>query len=218
MAKPRPRYLALGDSYTIGESVGAEERYPQQARRLLEKQDQLDVGDPEVVAVTGWTTGDLLEAIQAAKPGQEDRDDPRSGSYDVVSLLIGVNNQYQGRSLAEYKEQFEVLLQHCIRLAGNRPGHVLVLSIPDYSVTPFARMAGRDTLLIAAQIDSFNHVNHELARTYQVRYVDVTAESRRAAADPTLIASDGLHFSGKEYKAWALLMEPELKEIIKAGL
>jgi lysophospholipase L1-like esterase len=204
--KPEVKYLALGDSYTIGESVRPEERYPEQVRRILAAKDHLDCGDPEIIAVTGWTTGNLLDALADAKP-----------SYDAVSLLIGVNNQYQGRSLAEYRLQFGELLQKSIRLADNRPSHVLVLSIPDYSVTPFARAQGRDTTLIAAQIDSFNRINHELAQQYGVNYVDVTNESRKAAADASLIAADGLHFSGEEYNAWAKLMEPVLKEILKAG-
>jgi len=207
--KAKARYLALGDSYTIGESVGPDERYPAQVGRLLAEEDHLDFGDPEIIAVTGWTTGNLLEALADAER--------RGTAYDAVSLLIGVNNQYQGRSQAEYREQFALLLQKSIRLAGNRPSHVLVLSIPDYSVTPFARMRGGDTALIAAQIDSFNRINYVLARTYQVSYLDVTAESRKAATDPSLIAADGLHFSGKEYGAWARLMEPVLRVIVKAG-
>jgi lysophospholipase L1-like esterase len=198
-------YLALGDSYTIGESVDAGDRYPEQIRRLLTENDHLACGDPEIIAVTGWTTGNLLDTLSAMKTG---------AAYDMVSLLIGVNNQYQGRSQAEYREQFGMLLQKCIRLAGDRPEHVLVLSIPDYSVTSFARMRGLDTTLIAAQIDSFNRINHELARMYQVGYVDVTAESRKAVADPSLIAADGLHFSGKEYGAWARLMEPVLRGML----
>src|SRR5579863_3355496 len=191
LAKPEARYLALGDSYTIGESVGPDERYPVQVRRLLAAADHLDCGDPEIIAVTGWTTGNLLEALEDTEPGAGDgrsgpgAGDGRSGPgadapmqrgtvYDAVSLLIGVNNQYQGRSQAEYREQFALLLGKSIRLAGNRASHVVVLSIPDYSVTPFARMQGRDTTLIAAQIDSFNRINYELARAYHVTYVDVT--------------------------------------------
>jgi lysophospholipase L1-like esterase len=175
--------------------------------------DHLDCGDPEIIAVTGWTTGDLLEALADAEPG--DTGGRQGAAYDAVSLLIGVNNQYQGRSQAEYREQFALLLQKSIRLAGNRPSHVLVLSIPDYSVTPFARMQGRGTTFIAAQIDSFNRINYELARAYHVGYVDVTAESRKAAADPSLIAVDGLHFSGKEYRAWAALMEPFMLSVCR---
>jgi lysophospholipase L1-like esterase len=184
----------LGDSYTIGESVAENERYPVQALRRLSPD-----GQPEIIAKTGWTTANLLAAMNAAKP---------AAGYQAVSLLIGVNNQYQGRSQAEYEDQFTTLLQQAIRLAGDRPSHVLVLSIPDYSVTPFAR--NRDTTLIAAQIDSFNAINSRVATLYKVNYLDVTAESRKAATDPSLIAGDGLHFSGKEYAIWAKMMEPWL--------
>jgi lysophospholipase L1-like esterase len=214
------RYLALGDSYTIGESVDTGERYPEQVRRLLAENDHLACGDPEIIAVTGWTTGNLLEALSVAQPagmanGPAKAPVKARAVYDMVSLLIGVNNQYQGGSQTEYREQFGLLLQKCIRLAGDRPERVLVLSIPDYSVTAFARMRGLDTTLIAAQIDSLNRINYELARAYKVNYVDVTGESRKAAADPSLIAADGLHFSGKEYGVWARLMEPVMKGMMQ---
>lgn len=217
--KAAPAYLALGDSYTIGEAVDSGDRYPVQALRRLDP-----AGRPEIIATTGWTTANLLDALTAAKP---------AAGYDAVSLLIGVNNQYQGRSQAEYQAQFAALLKTAIELAGNRPGHVLVLSIPDYSVTPFAH--GRNTALtgrspvghcdhcgeklfsrnfspqyLAAQIDSFNAINHRIAAAYRVNYLDVTTESRKAAGDPSLVAADGLHFSGREYAIWAKLMEPWL--------
>lgn len=197
-------YLALGDSYTIGESVDPADRYPVQAVRLLNGTDHLSCQDPDIIAVTGWTTGNLLDALASLKP---------AAPYRMVSLLIGVNNQYQGRSQSEYRNQFALLLQKSILLAGNDPSHVLVLSIPDYSVTPFGRT--RDTSLIAAQIDSFNGINRNLAADYKVHYIDVTTESRKAASDASLIAADGLHFSGKEYGCWARLMEPWLREMLR---
>jgi lysophospholipase L1-like esterase len=190
-------YLALGDSYTIGESVAPDERYPD-----LAMQESALPGRPDIIATTGWTTGDLLAALASERP---------ASGYQVVSLLIGVNNQYQGRSQAEYREQFTALLQTAITLAGDRPTHVIVLSIPDYSVTPFAR--GRDTTLIAAQIDSFNVINRAVALQHGVTWLDVTTESRKAAADPSLLAADGLHFSGKEYGIWARMMAPVMKKI-----
>ena len=195
--KPTPSYLALGDSYTIGEAVDPAERYPVQALQEVEPGGKVDI-----IATTGWTTGNLIDALEAAKPAV---------GYQAVSLLIGVNDQYQGRSQAEYREQFITLLKKAIELAGNRPDHVLVLSIPDYSVTPFAR--NRDTTAIAAQIDSFNAINNRVAAAYKVNYLDVTTESRKAATDPGLIAADGLHFSGREYAIWAKLMEPWLKSM-----
>ena len=197
-------YLALGDSYTIGESVDPADSYPVQVVRLLNGTDHLSCQDPDIIAVTGWTTGNLLDAVAQLKP---------AASYRMVSLLIGVNNQYQGRSQSEYRDQFALLLQKSILLAGNDPSHVLVLSIPDYSVTPFGRT--RDTSLIAAQIDSFNGINRSLAADYKVHYIDVTTDSRKATSDPSLIAADGLHFSGKEYGRWARLMEPCLREMLR---
>lgn len=192
--KAVPTYLALGDSYTIGESVDSSQRYPVQALHQL-----YQGGHPDIIATTGWTTGNLLDALDAVSPDT---------NYEAVSLLIGVNNQYQGRSQEEYREQFTALLKAAIHLAGDRPGHVLVLSIPDYSVTPFARNSDRG--LIAAQIDSFNAINNRIAAAYKVHYLDVTSESRKALGDPDLIAADGLHFSGKEYAIWAKMMEPWL--------
>jgi lysophospholipase L1-like esterase len=194
-------YLALGDSYTIGQSVSVRDRYPTQAVTML-KADDLPYNDPDVIAVTGWTTADLLAALPDTAP---------SSPYHIVSLLIGVNNQYQGLSQSLYRDQFTALLQESIRMAGNRPSHVIVLSIPDYSVTPFA--SGRNRASIAAEIDSFNTINREISLAYQVRYIDVTGESRKAANDPSLIASDSLHFSGKEYAIWAALMQPVMRSI-----
>jgi len=197
-------YLALGDSYTIGESVEVSDRYPVQAAQLLRSLDHLNCKAPDIIATTGWTTGNLLNALSTANPPH---------TYNMVTLLIGVNNQFQGGSQSGYGDQFTTLLQQSIVLAGNKPSHVLVLSIPDYSVTPFAR--GRNTLLIASQIDSFNAINYRVSMNYKVNYLDVTAESRKAADDPTLVADDGLHFSGKEYGIWAHLMEPVMKSMLK---
>ncbi|HXB91174.1 MAG TPA: GDSL-type esterase/lipase family protein, partial [Puia sp.] len=177
---------------------------PVQAAEDLLGLDHIDFKDPDIIAVTGWTTADLLNAVAVASPPP---------TYDAVTLLIGVNNQFQGRSQSEYKTQFTTLLQQSIALAGNRPSHVLVLSIPDYSVTPFAK--NLNTTLIASQIDSFNTINRTVSASYRVNYLDVTTESRKAGNDPSLIAGDGLHFSGKEYGVWARLMEPILKGMLQ---
>jgi lysophospholipase L1-like esterase len=197
-------YLALGDSYTIGESVAPEDRYPVQVMRALCAKGYSCGEQPDIIATTGWTTGDLLRAMASRK---------LPTGYQAVSLLIGVNNQYQGRSQEEYRMEFTALLKQAIGLAGDKPSHVLVLSVPDYSVTPFAQ--NRDTAYIARQIDSFNLINARLSGEYHVNYLDVTAESRKAATDRSLIAGDGLHFSGKEYGIWADLMMPVLKEMMK---
>jgi lysophospholipase L1-like esterase len=197
-------YLALGDSYTIGESVAPEDRYPAQVMRELCAAGYSCGEQPDIIATTGWTTRDLLRAMAMNKPAT---------GYQAVSLLIGVNNQFQGRSQAEYREEFTELLEQAIALAGDKPAHVLVLSIPDYSVTPFAQY--RDTAYIAAQIDSFNLINAQVAAASHVNYLDITGESRKAAIDRSLIATDGLHFSGKEYGIWANLMMPMMRTMIK---
>ncbi|MBS1917262.1 MAG: SGNH/GDSL hydrolase family protein [Bacteroidetes bacterium] len=197
-------YLALGDSYTIGESVPETYRYPVQTTALLNKAG-LHFRSPEIIATTGWTTADLQHAI--------DKYHFTKTKYDIVTLLIGVNNQYQGKSQAEYEEQFTWLLQKAIQLAGNDTSHVIVLSIPDYSVTPFAN--GSNVSTIATQIDAFNASNKMISENYHVHYLNVTTESRKASADPSLIASDGLHFSGKEYAIWSLMLADTIKEILK---
>ncbi len=190
------RFLALGDSYTIGESVAANERWCAQLARIL-RENGIALDDPQIIAATGWTTDELNAGIERAKI---------SGTYDLVSLLIGVNNQYRGRDLANYRAEFAALLQRAIAFAGGKPARVLVLSIPDWGVTPFAR--GRDRAKIAAEIDAFNAVNREETMRAGGQYVDITPESRGAASDAALIASDGLHPSGKMYGEWARLTLP----------
>jgi lysophospholipase L1-like esterase len=187
-------YLALGDSYTIGQSVAEAERFPNQAVSQLRTLN-IKINDPKIIATTGWTTKNLIDALNANTP---------ANNFDVVSLLIGVNNQYQGRSIDEYKTDFTLLLNRSIQYAGNKPTHIFVLSIPDYSVTPFA--GGSDRARIAAEIDQFNSANKTISLQLGVNYLDITSISREA--DPSLIAGDGLHPSGKQYKRWADLLVP----------
>lgn len=183
--------LCLGDSYTIGESVLPTENFPNQTVQLL-RIAGCDFDTPEIVAKTGWTTAELQEAIHkhSFRP-----------FYDFVTLLIGVNDQYRGRPVDEYKPQFETLLKQAIRFAGNKPGHVIVLSIPDWGVTPFAR--GRDGKKIAADIDAYNIINKQVADQYKVQYIDITPGTREAVSDLSFITADGLHPSEKEYAKWA---------------
>ncbi|MDQ6758109.1 MAG: SGNH/GDSL hydrolase family protein [Bacteroidota bacterium] len=195
-------YLALGDSYTIGESVSSAERFPNQAVTFLRAQG-IKINDPKIIATTGWTTRNLIDAINAS---------PLQNNYDVVSLLIGVNNQYQGRSIDEYKTEFTLLLNRSIQYAGGKATHVFVLSIPDYSVTPFAQNS--DTARIAREIDQFNAVNKTIAQQFGVNYIDITPISREAKNDPSLIAYDGLHPSGKQYKKWAELLVPLIMKVL----
>jgi len=192
---PTYTYLALGDSYTIGESVALSENFPNQTATLLAR-DTVYLKPPRIIARTGWTTSELKEGIR-----QADQSNPISLNYDFVSLLIGVNNQYRGYPINTYATEFEELLQQAIRYAGNRPERVIVLSIPDWGVTPFAN--GRDRALIAQQIDEYNHFNREIARRYNVEYLDITPWTREAATDPGLLAPDGLHPSAREYRRWA---------------
>ena len=193
-------YLALGDSYTIGQSVSETERFPNQAVQLLRAQG-IKINNPEIIATTGWTTRNLMDAINASSI---------KINYDVVTLLIGVNNQYQGRGLDEYKAEFTQLLNRAIDLAANKPTHVVVLSIPDYSGTPFAQNA--DKVKIAREIDDFNSANKIISSKLGVNYIDITPISREA--DPSLVASDGLHPSGKQYKRWVDLLVPLMKQIL----
>jgi lysophospholipase L1-like esterase len=195
------RFLALGDSYTIGESVAEADRWPNQLARELRKRG-VDIGDPQIIARTGWTTDELSGAIDAAAP---------KGPYSLVSLLIGVNNQYRGRDPEQYREQFVALLNRAIGFAGGNARRVIVVSIPDWGVTPFA--AQRDGAKIAAEIDRFNAINREEALRSGARYVDITPGSRRP--DPSLVAADGLHPSGKAYTEWMRAILPEADSALR---
>lgn len=195
-------YLALGDSYTIGQSVSVNDRFPNVTADILKAQG-IGVAAPQIIATTGWTTRNLLDALNAAPP---------KNNFSVVSLLIGVNNQYQHKSIDEYKTEFTELLNRSIQYAANKPTHVFVLSIPDYSVTPYAQ--GSDTAMIAREIDQFNAVNKTISLQLGVNYLDITPISRQAKNDRTLIANDGLHPSGIQYKKWADLLAPLMKQIL----
>ena len=188
-------YLALGDSYTIGESVPAAENFPNQVVSQL-LNNAIPFQQTRIIAKTGWTTDELETGIVAVNTAN-----PLRSTYDFVSLLIGVNNQYRGRSVDSYKPEFEELLKKAIRYAGNKADRVVVLSIPDWGVTPFA--SGRDRAQIAAEIDAYNAANKQIAQLYNVQYINITPWTREAATDNTLLANDGLHPSGKEYKRWA---------------
>lgn len=196
------RILALGDSYTIGESVAENERWPDQlAAMLSEKNIQTDV---TIIARTGWTTSELWQGIQA---------DPPRGRYDLVSLLIGVNDQYRGYDINKYRDEFRLLLEKAIEYAGGKPEQVIVLSIPDWGVTPFA--SGRDRDKIANEIDAFNLINLDESEKMGIHYVAVTHVSRQAMNDPALVAGDGLHPSGKMYAEWAKLVLPVAIRILE---
>ena len=198
----RRSFLALGDSYTIGEGVDAKDRWPAQLVRQLRTQG-ISVSDPTIVARTGWTTDELLAAIDPAH---------LAPPYDLVTLLIGVNDQYRGGSAADYRPRFRELLDRAVQLAGGNPRHVIVLSIPDWSVTPFA--AGRDRAAIGRAIEAFNAVNREEANGRGARRVDITESSRAADRDPCLVAGDGLHPSAEMYEQWAGLVRAAAAEVL----
>lgn len=193
-------YLALGDSYTIGESVLENERFPVQLVDSLANYN-LSVETPNIIATTGWTTDELAAGIEEAT---------LQPPYDLVTLLIGVNNQYRGRSVENYREEFVALLQQAIEFAGGHPEQVVVVSIPDWGVTPFAE--GRDREQIAKEIDQYNQVNKEESLKAVTGYVDVTPISREAASDSSLVAEDGLHPSGEMYARWVELLIPEVQK------
>lgn len=191
-------YLALGDSYTIGEQVAIHENFPYQTIQLLRNKGYL-FHAAEIIAKTGWTTFELAEQLIHTK--QLDR-------YDFVSLLIGVNNQYRGLSVEEYKKEFEFLLRKAIHFADNKPNHVFVLSIPDWGVTPFAN--GKEIEKISSEIDAFNKINKEISHQYNVHFIEITESTRAAKNDISLLATDQLHYSGKEYAKWANLLAQEI--------
>jgi lysophospholipase L1-like esterase len=197
-------YLALGDSYTIGEQVATTENFPNQTSVLLHDKFGIPVSTPKVIAVTGWTTDELNAAIK-----QENI----KTKFDFVTLLIGVNNQYRNRDIENYKEEFTDLLQQSIAFANGNPDHVFVLSIPDWGVTPFAE--GRDRKDIAEKIDQYNHANKEITSAYKCHYIDITGSTRKHGTDETFLTPDKLHYSAKEYGIWAEALAPVVAKSLK---
>ena len=183
------KFLALGDSYTVGEQIDAAQCWPRQLAVALRLRG-IDVADPTIIAETGWTTADLSRAMDQAD---------LAGRYDLVGLLIGVNNQFQGRSESEYRQQFAALLQRAIALAGGRAERVIVVSIPDYGVTPYARDNGLKAAAVGAAIDRFNQINRQEAEKSGAAYVDITAFTRQHA---DWVADDGLHPTAQAYGLW----------------
>ncbi len=183
------KYLALGDSYTIGESVAEGERWPVQLAAQLRGKG-IEIDNPRIIATTGWRTDNLKNAINIAQIKE---------TYDLVSLLIGVNNQYQGKPVDQYAVEYEDLLKTAIALAGGNKAKVFVVSIPDYGFTPFGKPKQEK---ISKELDEFNEVNKRITESYGIQYFNITDISRDGLDDPELVASDGLHPSGKQYKLW----------------
>jgi lysophospholipase L1-like esterase len=189
-------YLALGDSYTIGESVPADQSYPAILADELNRHKQT-VNKPTIIATTGWTTDELIDAVSHSQIDNK--------KFDLVTLLIGVNDQYRGLSVDNYKVKFRQVLNTAIHFANGNKSHVFVLSIPDYGVTPFGK---ENEAAICLQIDKFNTINKQISLAAGVNYLDITPISRQAKNEPELVAADGLHPSGKMYARWVNLLEP----------
>ncbi len=202
-AQKQRSFLALGDSYTIGESVPIYESFPYQTVQLLRNKG-LSVHAAEIIAKTGWTTDELIAGIEKTTFSQ---------SYDIVTLLIGVNNQYRGKDPSTYEQEFEKLLNKAIAFAGGNKQHVFVLSIPDWGATPFA--VSRDRLKIGKEIDLFNAINRKITDAAGIAYVSITEGSREATSNALLVAKDGLHPSGLEYRKWAKKLAEAILQSIR---
>ncbi|MCF7222194.1 SGNH/GDSL hydrolase family protein [Marilutibacter chinensis] len=197
-------YLALGDSYTIGEAVPEAGRWPEQLAAAL-RREGVALAAPRIIATTGWTTDELAAAMDAAEP---------LGEWGFVSLLIGVNNQYRGRNLDNYRSEFDALLVRAIGHAGGRPDRVMVLSIPDWGVTPFGEKDDRGVDVIGREIDAFNAAARELCAARGIAFVDITPVSRERGAEAVMVAADGLHPSAAMYAEWARVALPVARELL----
>ena len=191
-------FLALGDSYTIGEGVEPEGRWPVQLAAAL-RAEGVGIDDPRIVATTGWTTGELAAALDAEEP---------LGVYDLVSLLIGVNNQYRGLSPDDYVDEFSRLLERAVGYASGRADRVFALSIPDWGVTPFLAESGRDGAVVAREIDLFNGIAQRLCDDRGIAFVDITPVSRARGAEAVMLVNDQLHPSAAMYAEWMRLALP----------
>ena len=198
------RYLALGDSYSIGEGAATDGCWPMQLAQAL-RDDGIGLADPHIIATTGWTTDELDAAIDAAAPARD---------YAFVSLLIGVNNQYRGRNVRDYGREFAALLERAVGFADGRGERVLVLSIPDWGVTPFARDSGRDRGAIARELDAYNAAAGDRCAARGIAFVDITGVSRERGAEPAMLAADGLHPSAAMYALWTQLALPVARRLL----
>jgi lysophospholipase L1-like esterase len=216
---PPARYLALGDSYTIGESVPAAARWPNQLVELL-RADGIAIANPDTIARTGWTTDELSAALDAAERGEPvaladaELAPMPAPPYRLVSLLIGVNNQYRGQPIDNYRSQLRALIVRAVGYADGRPGRVIVLSIPDWGVTPFAATHGRDAAVVGAEIDAYNATKRAECARAGVAFVDITALTREARERRELLAADGLHPSAIDYQRWARAALPVARKAL----
>lgn len=196
------KYLALGDSYTIGEALVVKDSWPMQWAHAL-RADGLNIADPVIIAKTGWTTDELNDALN-----QSDANNTICPPYNVVSVSIGVNNQYRGRSTENYREEFSALLSRAIRYAGNKTSNVFVLSIPDWGITEFGKNSGRDVAQIARELDAYNQINAHVSKIAGVHWIDISTITREIGNQAIFYAEDGLHPSKALYALW-------VKELLK---
>lgn len=201
LPEPRRGFLALGDSYTIGEGVVVADRWPNRLAVAL-RDAEIDIDNPKIIATTGWTTDELGLAIDAKNPGND---------HALVTLLIGVNNQYRGRSIENYTSEFSDLLKRAITFTGGDHKRVIVVSIPDWGVTAFARDSGRDTTVIANEINSFNTTAQSISAAKDVAFVDITALTR---AHPEEVVDDGLHPNSAQYARWVERLAPVARKAL----
>jgi lysophospholipase L1-like esterase len=196
-------YLALGDSYTIGEQVPMQENFPHQLAKMLNAKG-IKTAEPVIIAKTGWTTDELASSI---------REHNLHETFTFVTLLIGVNNQYRGRDVDNYKQEFTQLLDQAIVFANGHTQNVFVVSIPDWGVTPFAE--GKDRAKVAKEIDAYNSACKHITLMYKCHFTDITDSTRKNGTTPEYLAEDGLHPSAKEYQVWAERLEPEVAKVLK---
>ncbi|MEM9304480.1 MAG: SGNH/GDSL hydrolase family protein [Pseudomonadota bacterium] len=196
------RYLALGDSYTIGEGLSAGDRWPALLARRLRGRG-VPLQEPEIIATTGWTTDELAAAIDAADP---------QPPFDLVSLLIGVNNQYRGRSVTEFESEFRALLARAVAFADGRRDRTVVLTIPDWSATPFARDSDRDLEQMRAEMATYNAVVLAVCEDTDVRCFDITPSTREHA---DAVVDDGLHPDASVHAAWVDLIEADVAALLE---
>ena len=205
MSNTKFSYLALGDSYTIGEGVPLYQSFPYQVVNMLRTR-RFNFCAPEIIACTGWTTLELANQLLET---------PLASPYDFVTLLIGVNNQYRNLPVKEYRKDFDFLLKKAIENAGGKAGNLVVLSIPDWGVTPFAK--GKDIEKIAKEIDAFNVINKTLTVDYKAQYIDVTTASRDLMWQSNFVVEDDLHPSAEVYADWAKLVVATIVRLIEEG-
>jgi len=196
--------LALGDSYTIGERVPEEDGWPAQLVDVLQAPDSAPIATPVIIARTGWTTADLSQAVAQAS-AEGDLTPP----YDLVTLMIGVNDQFQGKSIDGFEARYDALMTTSIALAGDDAARVLAISIPDWGASPFGQR--RDPSAIAVEINVFNLAARTIAERHGVAWVDVTATSRAVAGDDAMFAEDGLHPSAAQYSEWVTEIAPSAR-------